>query len=125
MNINDQRVIEYIEEHGDLCQRGTWDMYYARYGRKDELNKHFLEEGCSVIRGEKIEIDEMSHGKFLDTYSGYEDIVMMEIHGYGCKCGKYEVGELGYYIEETFQQMILSILGININVNLTPSWEWY
>lgn len=128
INVNDQKVIEYIEQNGKLCQRGTWSVYGADYQDcRGELARHFSSDGdgCKVIKGDNITIDETRRGKFLDTFHGNEDVLLMEVHGYGCECGEYEVGELGYYIKETFNDMLLNILGININVNLESDYSWF
>lgn len=127
MNINDQKVIDYIESNGKLCERGEWNNYSADYEDYcGDLAQHFSEGGCTVIKGDDIEIQEARRGEFLDTFSGCKDVLVMELHGYGCACGEYGVGELGYYIKETFQEMLLNIQNINIDVNLTRySNYWY
>lgn len=129
MDINDQKVINYIENNGKLCKRGTWCNYAVDYDDYDnELERHFSEYGCTIIKSDNIEIQEARHGEFMDTFSGCKDTLTMELHGYGCACGEYEIGEIGYYIKETFQKMILNIIDADadVNVNLTRYSEyWY
>lgn len=129
VNINDQKVIDYIENNGELCQRGEWSEYSADYDDQyGDLAQHFSADGdnCKVIKGDKITLNEERRGKFLDTYNGNEEVLVMETHGYGCACGEYEIGELGYYINSSFSDMLLDIIGIHIDVNLEtdddPGW---
>lgn len=128
ISVNDQQVIAYIEQNGKLCQRGEWSVYAADYQDPfDELKRHVSADGdgCKVVQGDNVTIDETRRGKFLDTFQGNEEILLMEVHGYGCACGEYEIGEIGYYIHETFQEMLLNILDVNIDVNLQPDYNWW
>lgn len=127
LNVNDQKVIDYIEKNGNLCQKGHWNIYLGDYNDEySDLGIHFSSHGdnCNVVKGDNITIDEARRGRFLDTFSGSEDLLVMEVQGYGCACGKYEIGELGYYIKESFSNILLDIIGLDVNVNFKHDFSW-
>ena len=43
---------------------------------------------------------------------------MLTAKGYSCECGKFN-NNLGYYIKGSFSDILLDIIGVNIDVNFS------
>lgn len=117
MHINDQAVIDYIKNNGQLVDFSEWSDYsgtYLDYG----LHQHM--KSCNLIAGEP-EIIENKREEFLGTFEDPGSVMTMEVRGFECDCGEYEYGEIGYYLKTTFSEMLLNILaetGVNVDVNV-------
>lgn len=119
ITINDEKVITYLEDNGKLFKKGTWDIYSARYWDRELADHINADANCKgVVRGEHISLEEERNGEFLDTFHGCENKLLLTAQGYGCDCGHFPAGTLGYYIEGTFSDILLDLIGIHVDVNI-------
>lgn len=117
ININDEKVINYLENKGELFKEGSWNIYYGGYLNYGELADHLASGTCKgVVKGENVKLVEEREGEFLGTFHGCEDVTMLTAQGYSCECGEYS-GNLGYYIKGSFSDILLDILDVDINVS--------
>jgi len=119
MNINDEKVINYLENNGKLFESGTWNDYAGMYlDIGNRLTDHFASGKCEeIVKNGNIELHEQREKEFLSTFEGSKDVVMLTASGYSCQCGKFS-NTLGYYIDGTFSDILLDIIGVNIDVSL-------
>ena len=120
MNINDEKVINYLENNGNLFEIGTWNNYAGMYlDTGNILADHLASGECEgIVKNDNIELHEQREKEFLSTFEGCEDVVMLTASGYSCQCGKFS-NTLGYYIKGAFSDILLDIVGIDIDVNLS------
>lgn len=121
MNINDEKVINYLENKGELFQEGSWNTYmggYLDHGR--EIDNHLTNGNCKVVKKGDITLHEEREKEFLSTFEDDEEVTMLTAKGYSCECGKFN-NNLGYYIKGSFSDLLLDIIGVNIDVSI--SWD--
>lgn len=122
MNINDEKVINYLENNGTLFEDGTWNEYAGMYlDTGSRITDHLASGECEgIVKNGDIKLHEKREKEFLSTFEGSEDVVMLTASGYSCQCGKFS-NTLGYYINGSFSDILLDIIGVNIDVSI--SWD--
>lgn len=115
MNINDQEVIDYIKDKGDLVDLWSWRSYLNKYSDPyGKLEEHF--KHCYPVDGD-LELVEKSYDSLTKRLEGKKTF-LMEVHGVECECGKYF--GLGYVLPKSFYETVLDVLrekGVNVEVN--------
>lgn len=120
MNINDEKVINYLENKGTLFEDGTWNEYAGMYlDTGSRLADHLASGECEgIVKNSDIKLHEQREKEFLSTFEDDEEVTMLTAKGYSCDCGKFN-NNLGYYIKGSFSDLLLDIIGVNVNVNLS------
>lgn len=117
MNVNDQIVINYVKDKGDLVDLGSWNEYSGEYDDPyGDMEKHF--KHCRPVDGD-LSLVEESQAVFMGTFDEDNQKLLMEVHGVGCACGEYS--NLGYVLSKSFSETVLGVLqenGVNVDVNV-------
>lgn len=80
MNINDEKVINYLENKGELFQEGSWNTYvggYLDHGR--EIDNHLINGNCKVVKKGGITLHEDREKEFLSTFEDDEEVTMLRM----------------------------------------------
>lgn len=116
MKITEKDVINYLEKNGKLFEIRTWNVYDGEYvDEKDEIARHFSSDSdCKgVVAGKMTYLYE--EGKCVSSFVGEREEVVLSAKGYGCECGHFPKGTLGYYLHGSFDDNLLKMIGVEIS----------
>lgn len=97
-NAGDEKVIAYLEEHGEMLQEER-DFFGSPYHDEGgELVNHINNDASckGVVRGNKVQV----FWEYLD-----DELVSVTANGYGCECGLFPTGSIVYWLRENLDEV--------------------